>query len=58
MYLELVFRALPLWLSNHCTWSLCICVLGEMICLIKLVIHHHLFLLKYMAAVLSMPKDV
>lgn len=29
-----------------------------MICLIKLVIHHHLFSLKYMAAVLSMPKDV
>lgn len=49
---------LPLWLSNHCTWSLYICVLGEMICLIKLVIHHHLFSLKYMAAVLSMPKDV
>lgn len=29
-----------------------------MICLIKPVIHHHLLLLKCMAAVLSTPKDV
>lgn len=48
----------PPRLLNLSTWSLYICVLGEMICLIKLVIHHHLLLLKYMAAVLSMPKDV
>lgn len=29
-----------------------------MICLIKLVTHHHLLFLKSLAAVLSMPEDV
>lgn len=32
-----------LLLPNHYTWSLYIFILGEMICLIKPVIHHHLF---------------
>lgn len=48
----------PLVLLNHCTWSLYIFVLGEMICLIKPVIHHHLFPLKYMAILLSLQANV
>lgn len=33
-------------------------ILGEMICLIKPVIHHHLFPLKYMAILLSLQANV
>lgn len=47
-----------LLLLNHCTWSLYIFILGEMICLIKPVIHHHLFSLKYVAILLSLQANV